>query len=293
MGSRLRTAILGPGNIGIDLMMKLLRSPFHDVVLMAGIDPESEGLKLAAAKSVATSLEGLNGILAAGKIDIVYDATGAKPHLAHAPRLEEAGIFTVDLTPAAVGPYVVPSVNLDQHLDKPNVNLITCGGQATIPIVYGISRVTPVAYAEIVATISSKSAGPGTRKNIDEFTQTTRRGLMTVGGAQDAKAIIILNPAEPPILMRNTIYCQCDTSKIEAIAKSVAEMAAAVQAYVPGYRLKVAPYADGDRVVAMIEVTGAGDYLPTYSGNLDIITAAAVAIGERYAQAKGKAVTAK
>lgn len=268
-------------------MLKLLRSPAYEVALMAGIDPASEGLRIAAAQGVGTSLDGIDGVLATKGLDIVFDATGAKPHLAHAPRLKEAGIFTVDLTPAAVGPYVVPSVNLDQHLDAANVNLITCGGQATIPIVYGISRVTAVPYAEIVATISSRSAGPGTRKNIDEFTQTTRRGLMAVGGAADAKAIIILNPAEPPILMRNTIYARCDTSRIDEIVRSVTDMAAAVQAYVPGYRLKVPPYADGDRVVAMIEVTGAGDYLPTYSGNLDIITAAAVAVGERYAAGKG------
>jgi len=291
MSKTLRTAVLGPGNIGIDLMLKLLRSPQHEVVLMAGIDPESEGLKIAASKGIATSLEGVQGILSLGNIDIVYDATGAKPHLIHAPLLKAAGIFTVDLTPAAVGPYVVPSVNIDEHLGTAmNVNLITCGGQATIPIVYGISRVTPVEYAEIVATISSRSAGPGTRKNIDEFTQTTRRGLEVIGGAKKAKAIIVLNPAEPPILMRNTIYTKCDTSKIDAIVKSVEDIAAAVRQYVPGYRLKVAPYADGDRVVTMIEVTGAGDYLPTYSGNLDIITAAAVAVGERYAQFTGKAV---
>ncbi|MDR3592080.1 MAG: acetaldehyde dehydrogenase (acetylating) [Negativicutes bacterium] len=289
MGKKLRTAVLGPGNIGIDLMLKLLRSPSHEVVLMAGIDPQSEGLKIAAQKGIATSLEGIQGVLAASNLDIVYDATGAKPHLAHAPLLKQAGIFAVDLTPAAVGPYVVPSVNIDEHMGKAmNVNLITCGGQATIPIVYGISRVTPVDYAEIVATISSRSAGPGTRKNIDEFTQTTRRALEVVGGAAKAKAIIVLNPAEPPILMRNTIYAMCDTTKIEAIVKSVEDIVATVRQYVPGYRLKVPPYADGDRVVAMIEVTGAGDYLPKYSGNLDIITAAAVAIGERYAQFREK-----
>lgn len=283
--------MLGPGNIGIDLMLKLLKSPYHDMVLMAGIDPQSEGLRIAAEKGVGTSLDGIDGILHAGAIDIVFDATGAKPHMVHAPLLEKAGIFAVDLTPAAVGPYVVPAVNLDQHISSAkNVNLITCGGQATIPIVYGISRVTPVEYAEIVATISSRSAGPGTRKNIDEFTQTTRNGLIGVGGAKAAKALIILNPAEPPILMRNTIYCRCDTQKIKEIIRSVEDIVKVIQTYVPGYRLKVAPYADDDRVVAMIEVTGAGDYLPTYSGNLDIITAAAVAVGERYAQNPGKAV---
>jgi acetaldehyde dehydrogenase (acetylating) len=287
---KLRAAIIGPGNIGIDLMCKLQRSEGLETVMVSGIDPASEGLRLAAARGIAISHKGIEGVLGMGNIDICFDATGAKPHSRHAPLLKEAGIFTVDLTPAAVGPYVVPSVNLEQHLDSAvNVNLITCGGQATIPIVHGISRVIPVEYAEIVATISSRSAGPGTRQNIDEFTQTTRRGLMAIGGAQDAKAIIILNPAEPPILMRNTIYCRCDTGRIGAIAASVAEMAAAVQKYVPGFRLKLPPYADGERVVAMIEVTGAGDYLPAYSGNLDIITAAAVAVGERYA----KAVAAK
>ncbi len=290
MAGKLRAAILGPGNIGIDLMLKLLRSPYHELVLMAGIYPDSEGLRMAAKKGIAISTDGIDGVLALKNLDIVYDATGAKPHLQHAPRLKEAGIFAVDLTPAAVGPYVVPAVNLEQHLDKLNVNLITCGGQATVPIVHAISRVTPVAYAEIVATISSCSAGPGTRKNIDEFTETTRQALITVGGAKDGKAIIILNPADPPILMRNTIYAQCDTAQINAISQSVGQMVKDIQRYVPGYRLKVAPYADDGRVVAMIEVTGAGDYLPVYSGNLDIITAAAVAIGERYAQHKEKAV---
>ena len=292
MGKKLRSAIIGPGNIGIDLMIKLLRSPYHEVVLISGIDPQSEGLKIAGSKGIATSLEGINGVLAVKNLDICFDATGAKPHIKHAPLLKKAGVFAVDLTPAAVGPYVVPSVNLEQNLGSVmNVNLITCGGQATIPIVHAISRVTPVAYAEIVATISSRSAGPGTRANIDEFTETTRNALVAVGGAEKAKAIIILNPAEPPVLMRNTIYAQCDTGKIDAIIKSVEQIVADVQKYVPGYRLKVAPYADGERVMAMVEVIGAGDYLPTYSGNLDIITSAAVAVGERYAQYKEGAVS--
>ena len=292
MGKKLRSAIIGPGNIGIDLMIKLLRSPYHEVVLVSGIDPQSEGLKIAGSKGIATSLEGINGVLAVKNLDICFDATGAKPHIKHAPLLQKAGVFAVDLTPAAVGPYVVPSVNLEQNLGSVmNVNLITCGGQATIPIVHAISRVTPVAYAEIVATISSRSAGPGTRANIDEFTETTRNALVAVGGAEKAKAIIILNPAEPPVLMRNTIYAQCDTGKIDAIIKSVEQIVADVQKYVPGYRLKVAPYADGERVVAMVEVIGAGDYLPTYSGNLDIITSAAVAVGERYAQYQEGAVS--
>lgn len=291
MIKKLRSAIIGPGNIGIDLMIKLLRSPYHEVVLVAGIDPQSEGLKIAQSKGIAISTDGIKGVLAIEDLDICFDATGAKPHMQHAPLLKEAGIFAVDLTPAAVGPYIVPSVNLEQNLGTTmNVNLITCGGQATIPIVYGISRVTPVSYAEIIATISSRSAGPGTRANIDEFTETTRNALIAVGGAKAAKAIIILNPADPPVLMRNTIYAKCDISKIDEIVESVNQIVALVQQYVPGYRLKVAPYADGERVVAMVEVIGAGDYLPTYSGNLDIITSAAVAVGERYAQYKGKVV---
>ena len=292
MAKKLRAAVLGPGNIGIDLMIKLLRSPWLDMVLMAGIDPQSEGLRIAAEKGVDTTIEGIDGILKYGQLDIVFDATGAKPHLKHAPLLKQAGIFTVDLTPAAVGPYIVPAVNLNDIDTAMNVNLITCGGQATIPIVYAINRVTPVEYAEIVATISSRSAGPGTRQNIDEFTETTRHGLEKVGGAKAGKAIIILNPAEPPILMRNTIYAKCDTGKIEEIIRSVSEIVSEIQSYVPGYRLKVAPYADGERVVTMIEVTGAGDYLPTFSGNLDIITSAAVAIAERYAQKQIKGVPA-
>lgn len=285
---KLKAAVLGPGNIGIDLMIKIQRSQHLELVMMAGIDPASYGLKLAAEKGVKASVEGVQGILKEKNIDIVFDATGARPHLMHAPLLKEAGIFAVDLTPAAVGPYCVPAVNLDVSLGVDNVNMVTCGGQATVPIVYAVSRVTPVEHAEIVATLSSKSAGPGTRQNIDEFTETTRDALVKVGGAKKGKAIIILNPAEPPIMMRNTIYCQCDTSRIEEIIESVNSIVAEIKKYVPGYRLKVAPYADGDRVVAMVEVEGAGDYLPKYSGNLDIITSAAVAVAERYAQQKMK-----
>jgi acetaldehyde dehydrogenase len=289
MNRKLRAAVLGPGNIGIDLMIKLFRSKSLEMVMMAGIDPASQGLKMAAERGVATTLEGIHGILAYKDIDIVFDATGARPHMMHAPLLKEAGIFAVDLTPAAVGPYLAPAVNLDETvLRGGNVNMITCGGQATVPIVYAINRVTPVSYAEIVATISSRSAGPGTRQNIDEFTETTRDALIKVGGAKRAKAIIILNPAEPPIMMRNTIYTMCDSGKIKEIAASVDEMVKVVQGYVPGYQLKVAPYADGERVVTMVQVEGAGDYLPKYSGNLDIITSAAVAAGERYAALKQK-----
>ncbi len=283
---KLKAAILGPGNIGIDLMVKILRNPHLELVMMSGIVPNSHGLKLAEERGIKTSLEGVHGILKQGNIDIVFDATGAQPHLVHAPLLKEAGIFAVDLTPAAVGPYCVPAVNLNFDSSVTNVNMVTCGGQATVPIVYAINRISPVSHAEIVATISSKSAGPGTRQNIDEFTETTRNALEIVGGAQQGKAIIILNPADPPIMMRNTIYCLCDSSRIDEITVSVNDIVAKVKAYVPGYRLKVAPYADGNRVVAMVEVEGAGDYLPKYSGNLDIINSAAIAVGERYAERK-------
>jgi acetaldehyde dehydrogenase (acetylating) len=290
MDGKLRAAIIGPGNIGIDLMMKIFRSRNIELALMAGIIADTPGMKMAKEQGIGVTADGIDGLLAfhtTNKIDIAFDATGARPHLAHAPKLKQAGIFAVDLTPAAVGPYVVPAVGMDQHLlAEPNVNMVTCGGQATVPIVYAINQAAPVEYAEIVSTISSRSAGPGTRQNIDEFTQTTRNALVKVGGAGDAKAIIILNPAEPPILMRNTIYTKCDAGRIEAIKKSVDEMVRKLQQYVPGYRLKVPPYADGERVVSMIEVEGAGDYLPKYSGNLDIITAAAVAVAERYADLK-------
>lgn len=290
MDGKLRAAIIGPGNIGIDLMMKIFRSRNIELALMAGIIADTPGMRMAAEQGVAVTADGIDGLLAfhaLKRIDIAFDATGARPHLAHAPKLKKAGIFAVDLTPAAVGPYVVPAVGTDNELlSEPNVNMVTCGGQATVPIVYAINRAAPVEYAEIVSTISSRSAGPGTRQNIDEFTQTTKSALVKVGGAGDAKAIIILNPAEPPIMMRNTIYAKCDAGRIEAIKKSVEEMVHKLQQYVPGYRLKVPPYADGERVVAMIEVEGAGDYLPKYSGNLDIITSAAVAVAERYADLK-------
>jgi acetaldehyde dehydrogenase len=290
MNGKLRAAIIGPGNIGIDLMMKIFRSRNLELVMMAGIIADTPGMKMAKEKGIAVTAEGIDGLLAfhaANPIDIAFDATGARPHLAHAPKLKEAGIFAVDLTPAAVGPYVVPAVGMDKELlAEPNVNMVTCGGQATVPVVYAINQAAPVEYAEIVSTISSRSAGPGTRQNIDEFTQTTRNALVKVGGAKDGKAIIVLNPAEPPIMMRNTIYTKCDSGRIEAIRNSVEEMVRKLQQYVPGYRLKVPPYADGERVVSMIEVEGAGDYLPKYSGNLDIITAAAVAVAERYADLK-------
>lgn len=288
---KLKAAIIGPGNIGIDLMKKLSRSNKVELVLMAGIVAKSQGLKMAAESGIAVTTQGIDGVLDFGGIDIAFDATGANPHLRHAPLLKNAGVFAIDLTPAAVGPYVVPAVNMDNQIaNADNVNMVTCGGQATVPIVYAINQVVSVQYAEIVSTLSSKSAGPGTRQNIDEFTQTTRNALIKVGGAKEGKAIIILNPAEPPIMMRNTIYTQCDSSKIDAIRQSVESMVRKIQNYVPGYCLKVAPYADGDRIVTMVEVEGAGDYLPKYSGNLDIITSAAVTVADRYAQLKQEGV---
>jgi acetaldehyde dehydrogenase (EC 1.2.1.10) len=292
---RVKVAILGSGNIGTDLMYKILRNPGHmELALVAGIDPQSEGLARARALGIPTSLEGIAAVLADPEIKIVFDATSAKAHMRHAKLLREAGKIAIDLTPAACGPYVVPPVNLGQHLDEPNVNLITCGGQATIPLVYAVSRVTPVRYAEIVSTVASRSAGPGTRQNIDEFTSTTARGLEVLGGAEQGKAIIILNPAEPPIMMRNTVYVipASDDFDPDAVVDSVERMVAEVQRYVPGYQLKSAPVFDrrstpwGERVVIamLLEVTGAGDFLPPYAGNLDIMTAAAWQVGEMFAQ---------
>ena len=284
MSQRVCVAIIGPGNIGTDLMYKVLRSPRLDLRMLTGVIPESEGLRRAAALGIATSAEGIAALLDRRDITIVFDATSAKAHAQHAPLLHQAGKIAIDLTPAAIGPYVVPAVNMGEHVESPNINLVTCGGQATVPIVAAVSQVAPVVYAEIVSTISSRSAGPGTRQNIDEFTKTTARGLEVVGKAAKGKAIIILNPAEPPIMMRNTIYCEttypCDP---DAVRASVERMAAVVRTYVPGYRLKMPPQVQDRLVTTMIEVTGAGDYLPTYSGNLDIMTSAAVGVAERLA----------
>ncbi len=272
-----KVAILGSGNIGSDLMYKLLKHKgVMELALLAGIDAASDGLARARAEGVAASHGGIQAVLDCPDVELVFDATSARAHAVHAPLLRAAGKMAIDLTPAAVGPSVVPPVNLGAHLDATNINLITCGGQATIPIVHAVSRVTAVQYAEMVSTVASLSAGPGTRQNIDEFTFTTSRGLETIGGAKQGKAIIILNPAAPPILMRNTIYVvpRAEEFDAAAIIQSVESMVAEVQAYVPGYRLKSAPVTDrrqtpwGARtvIVILLEVEGAGDYLPPYAG---------------------------
>lgn len=285
--SKVKVAILGSGNIGTDLMMKIERSNVLQLTTMIGIDPESDGLRCAKEHGYEIISTGIKGFLERPELaDIVFDATSAKAHIRHAKLLKEAGKKMLDLTPAAVGSLVVPPVNLSEHLDADNVNLITCGGQATIPIVHAINRVCPVDYAEIVATISSKSAGPGTRANIDEFTETTSRGIEVIGGAKKGKAIIILNPAEPPILMRDTIHALVEEGKMneEGIVRSIYEMVESVQSYVPGYRLRTEPIFEGNRVTIFVEIEGAGDYLPKYSGNLDIMTAAAVKVAEEFAK---------
>jgi acetaldehyde dehydrogenase len=287
-------AIVGSGNIGTDLATKLARGGVLEPRYMVGIDPASEGLRRAAALGMEVSAEGVDWLLERSELpDIVFEATSAAAHRANAPRYEAAGIRAIDLTPAALGPFVVPAVNIDQLRDAPNVNMISCGGQATIPIVAAVAREVHVAYAEIVAAIASTSAGPGTRANIDEFTETTARGIERVGGAARGRAIIILNPAEPPPLMRNTVYCALPPdAPQERIARSIEAMVTAVAAYVPGYRLKAEPQFDppdarwdgNGRVTVLIEVEGGGDFFPPYAGNLDIMTAAAAAVGGRFAQ---------
>lgn len=294
MPSKAKVAIVGSGNISTDLLYKLLRSEWLEPRWMVGIDPESDGLARAAKLGLETTHEGVDWLLAQpDKPDLVFEATSAYVHRDAAPKYAEAGIRAIDLTPAAVGPAVIPPANLREHLDAPNVNMITCGGQATIPIVYAVSRIVEVPYAEIVASVASVSAGPGTRANIDEFTKTTARGLQTIGGAARGKAIIILNPADPPMIMRDTIFCAIPTdADREAIAASIHDVVKEVQTYVPGYRLLNEPQFDEPSinsggqalVTTFVEVEGAGDYLPPYAGNLDIMTAAATKVGEEIAK---------
>ena len=302
---RVSAAIIGSGNIGTDLMMKMIKYPIHmELAAVVGIDAASEGLALARSHGIATTHEGLEGLkeLACyGDIGIAFDATSAYAHKLHDQALRADGIQVVDLTPAAIGPFIVPPVNMEANLGASNVNMVTCGGQATIPMVAAVSRVATVHYAEIVASVSSRSAGPGTRANIDEFTRTTARAIEQVGGAAVGKAIIILNPAEPPMIMRDTVFTLSEGADEEAIRQSVTAMVAKVQAYVPGYRLKqdvqFERYGDNNRLKIpgrgefsgiktsiFLEVEGAGDYLPSYSGNLDIMTAAAKATGELLAE---------
>ena len=304
--SKVKVAIIGSGNIGTDLMIKVLRqSSVLEVVAMVGVDINSDGLERARRFGVATTHEGIEGLLRMPEFEgirIVFDATSAGAHKHHDEILRAKGVQIIDLTPAAIGPYIVPSVNLEEHLHEPNLNMVTCGGQATIPIVAAVNRVAAVQYAEIIASIASKSAGPGTRANIDEFTETTSRGLELVGGAHRGKATIILNPAEPPLIMRDTVHCLCADADEEAIRQSVNEMVASVQEYVPGYRLKQSvqferftnesplpltrpadPFV-GLKVSVFLEVEGAAHYLPAYAGNLDIMTSAALKTAERVSE---------
>ena len=294
--SKLTAAIVGPGNIGTDLLVKLLRSDLIEVHSMVGVDPASDGLARARDLGVPASAEGVDWLIAQDVLpDLVFEATSAKAHVANAPKYQDAGITAIDLTPAAMGPLVCPPVNLDSVSDEPNLNMITCGGQATIPIVNAVSSVVPVRYAEIVASIASRSAGPGTRANIDEFTETTAHAIEKVGGAQRGKAIIILNPVDPPMIMRDTVFCavpaDADTAAITASIEKVVEE---VKEYVPGYTLRAEPQYDEPRdiwngmarVAVFLEVRGHGDYLPPWAGNLDIMTAAAARVGELLAARK-------
>lgn len=313
--NKIKCALIGPGNIGTDLLYKLKRSPVLEPVWMVGIDATSEGLARAREMGLKTTAEGVDGLLPhvlADGVQIAFDATSAYVHAENSRKLNELGVLMIDLTPAAIGPFCVPPVNLAEHVGWPspgrsqdgqtpsggserserggllsemNVNMVTCGGQATIPMVAAVSRVQPVAYGEIVATVSSKSAGPGTRKNIDEFTRTTAGAVEKVGGAKKGKAIIILNPAEPPLIMRDTVHCLTETEPDQAaITESIHAMIREVQKYVPGYRLVNGPVFDGNRVSVFLEVEGLGDYLPKYAGNLDIMTAAGARTAEMFAE---------
>ncbi len=283
---KIKVAVIGPGNIGSDLMYKILRSPVLEMSLMTGI-VESEGIRRAAGLGIPVSTQGVAAVVQRPDIRIAFDATSASAHETYdAPALAKAGIVAIDLTPAAVGPYCVPCVNLEELMSKPNVNMVTCGGQATIPIVNAIHRVAGVDYAEIVAAIASRSAGPGTRANMDEFTETTSRAIEVVGKAKKGKAIIVLNPAEPPIHMTDTVLVRVSDKSVpfETIRDSILDMVKQVQSYVPGYRLRVPPQMDGDKVSVVVQVEGQGDFLPTFAGNLDIINAAAIAAAERIAR---------
>ncbi len=290
MSKKLKAAIIGPGNIGTDLLIKMLRSDWIEPVWMVGIDPESDGLKRAQEMGIKTTAEGVDGLLdhvVADDIRIAFDATSAYVHAENSRKLNELGVVMIDLTPAAIGPYCVPPVNLQEHTKnlEMNVNMVTCGGQATIPMVAAVSQVQAVEYGEIIATVSSRSAGPGTRKNIDEFTRTTAGAVERVGGADKGKAIIIINPAEPPLVMRDTVHCLTkDIPDEAAITESVEKMILEVQKYVPGYRLVNGPVFDGRRVSIFLEVEGLGDYLPKYAGNLDIMTAAGLRTAEMFAE---------
>lgn len=284
---KVKVAIIGPGNIGTDLLKKLKRSPILELKWMMGIQ-ESEGIRIARESGVQTCITGLQPMLEDQETKIVFDATSSGPHLHNAPLLKKAGKLALDLTPAAVGPYVVPAVNMDLLMDEMNLNLVTCGGQATVPIVHAVSKAAGAKYAEIVACIASKSAGPGTRQNIDEFTQTTASAICKVGGARKGKAIIILNPADPPIMMTNTIYVKVDDPDEEKIRSSVMDMVKTIQNYVPGYELRVPPLVQDDLVTVIVQVKGQGDFLPPYAGNLDIMTSAAVATAEKWVENKRK-----
>ena len=313
MNDRVKAAIIGPGNIGTDLMIKLMRHARHlEMGAMVGVDPESDGLARARRLGVATTAEGIEGLLKLDvfpAIDVVFDATSAGAHRHHDELLQRHGIQVIDLTPAARGPYVIPAINLE-HESAPNMNMVTCGGQATIPIVAAVSRVARVHYAEIVASIASRSAGPGTRANIDEFTETTRAAIEQLGGAERGKAIIVLNPAEPPLIMRDTVFVLSELADQASIEASIGEMVAAVQAYVPGYRLKQRVQFDlvpagaplnvpklglrhGLKTSVFLEVEGAAHYLPSYAGNLDIMTSAALACGDRMARRRIEAGIAR
>ena len=290
MSKKIKAAIIGPGNIGTDLLMKAMRSDFIEPVWMVGIDPESEGLKRAKELGLKTTFDGVKGMepyIETDRVQIAWDATSAYVHQSNNDLVAKHGVRMVDLTPAAIGPFCVPPVNLEEMVGRSeqNVNMVTCGGQATIPMVAAVSRVQSVEYGEIIATVSSRSAGPGTRRNIDEFTRTTAKGVEVVGGAKRGKAIIIINPADPPLIMRDTIHClTVDAPKEQEITDSAHQMIAEVQKYVPGYTLKNGPVFDGNRVSFFMEVEGLGDFLPKYAGNLDIMTAAGLRTAEMYAE---------